>query len=57
MKTYKLYIRHYDFVSNDYITSIQYVKTNDIYHIIGKIYCKSKVEIKRIGYEEIEKIS
>ena len=54
MKTYKLYIRHYDFISNDFITSIQYVKTNDIYHIIGMLYCKSIVEIKRIDFEEIK---
>ena len=46
-----------DFVSNDFITSIKYVKTNDIYHIIGKIYCKSILEIKRIEYVEFDNIS
>jgi len=54
MKTYKLFIKHYDFASNDYIVSVQYVKTDDIYHTIGKIYCKSIVEIKRIDYQEIK---
>ena len=54
MRTYKLYIKHYDKISNDYITSIEYVKTSDIYSVIGKLYCKSIVEIKRIDFEEIK---
>lgn len=53
MKTYKLYIREYSIVKNGYIVREEIVKTNDIYHEIGKIYCKSIVEIKRIDYEDI----
>ena len=54
MKTYKLYINHYDKISNNYIVSIQYVKTTDIYHVIGKIFYNSIVEIKSIDFEEIK---
>ena len=54
MRTYKLYIKHYDKISNDYIISIEYVKTDDIYHVIGKIYCKASDKIKSIDFEEIK---
>jgi hypothetical protein len=54
MKTYKLYIRRYSILKNNYITDIRIIKTNDIYHEIGYIYCNSLEEIKRIDYEEIE---
>ena len=53
MKTYKLYIREYNIVKNDYVVREETVETNDIYHEIGKIYCQSIVEIKRIDYQEI----
>lgn len=54
MKIYKLFICHYDISTNDYKTIEKIVKTNDIYHEIGYIYCKSIVKIKRIDYIEIE---
>lgn len=53
MKTYKLYIREYNIVKNDYVVREETVETNDIYHEIGKIYCQSIVKIKRIDYQEI----
>ena len=54
MKTFKLYINHYDKHANIYTVSIQYVKTNDIFHVIGKIFYNSIVEIKSIDFEEIK---
>lgn len=54
MKKYRLVIRQYDIVKNDYVTVIKDVLTNDVYHEIGKIYCTSFVDIKRIDYYEIK---
>ncbi len=54
MKTYKLFIRRYNFIKNDYEVVEKIVKTNDIYHEIGYIYCTSIVSIKRIDYMEIK---
>lgn len=54
MKTYKLFIRKYNMVLNDYVTIEKVVKTNDIYHEIGYIYCTSIEHIKRIDYIEIK---
>lgn len=54
MKTYKLFIRKYNLFANDYIVYEQIVKTNDIYHTIGYIYCTSLEHIKRIDYFEIK---
>ncbi len=53
LKTYKLFIRHYDIITNDYKITEKIIKTNDIYHEIGYIYCTSIVLIKRIDYIEI----
>ena len=54
MKTYRLYIRKYSILHNDYVTYEKIVKTNDIYHEIGYIYCTSIEHIKRIDYIEIK---
>ena len=54
IKTYRLYIREYSLFANDYIVREEIVKTNDLYHEIGKIYCQSLVAIKRIDYEELK---
>lgn len=54
MKTYKLFIRKYNIALNDYVTIEKVVKTNDIYHEIGYIYCTSIEHIKRIDYIEIK---
>ena len=55
MKTYKLFIRKYNIMKNDYEVVEQIVKTNDIYHEIGYIYCTTLEEIERIDYVELEK--
>lgn len=52
---YKLFIRQYDITTNDYKVREEEVETNDIYHTIGKIYCTSITEIKRIDYMKIDK--
>lgn len=54
MRTYKLFIRKYNLFKNDYEVVEKIVKTNDIYHEIGYIYCTTLEEIKRIDYIEIK---
>ena len=54
MKKYKLFINEYNPTINDYIVNEKIVKTEDIYHEIGFIYCNSITDIKRIDYKEIE---
>lgn len=54
MQKYKLYIRHYDILTNDYKTTEMIVNTTDIYHEIGYIYCTWICEIKRIDYIKID---
>ena len=53
MRTYKLFIRKYNFIKNDYEVIEKIIKTNDIYHEIGYIYCTTLEDIKRIDYTEI----
>ncbi len=53
MKKYKLLIRKYNFIKNDYEIIEKIVTTNDIYHEIGYIYCTTLEKIKRIDYYEI----
>lgn len=55
MEKYKLFIRKYNMMKNDYETIEQVVETNDIYHEIGYIYCNSLEKIKRIDYCKIDK--
>lgn len=57
MKTYKLFINQYNIMKNDYVVREKIVKTNDIYHEIGKIYCTELCKIERIGYIEIKEDS
>lgn len=54
MKKYKLFIRKYNFLMNDYILEQKEIETNDIYHEIGKIYCETLEHIRRIDYKEIQ---
>ena len=53
MEKYKLFIRKYSIMKNDYEVTEQIVETDDIYHEIGYIYCNSLEEIKRIDYKKI----
>lgn len=50
MKKYKLFISKYNIMKNDYEVIEQIVETDDIYHVIGYIYCTTLEEIKRIDY-------
>lgn len=54
MKKYKLFIKKYDITKNDYVIIEKIIKTDDIYHEIGKIYCKTLESIERIGYMELK---
>lgn len=59
MKTYLLYVRQYSILTNDYELKVYKVTTDNVYRIIGKLYCQALEEIKRIDYvpwhEEREK--
>ena len=50
MKEYLLYIRIYDIFAKDYVLKIRRVKTDNIYRVIGKIYCTTLEQIQRIDY-------
>ncbi|MBR6613203.1 MAG: hypothetical protein IKK84_00360 [Clostridia bacterium] len=54
VKKYKLFIRKYDIKVNDYVVVEKIIETKDLYHEIGKIYCQSIEEIKRIDYKELK---
>ena len=54
MRKYKLLIKKYNSMKNDYEFIKKVVLTNDIYHEIGYLYCTSLEEIKRIDYYEIK---
>lgn len=56
MKTYKLFIRQYNIMKNDYVIYEKIVKTNDIYHEIGYLYCTELQHIKRIDYIELKEV-
>lgn len=56
MKTYKLFIRQYNIMKNDYVTYEKIVNTNDIYHEIGYLYCTELQHIKRIDYIELKEV-
>lgn len=53
MKTYKICVTRFSLIKNEYVVDIIIVKTKDIYHEIGKIYCILE-QIKDIHYEEIK---
>lgn len=50
MKVYKVFIRYHDRLA------VNIIKTDDIYHEIGKIYCQSMESIKRIDYKELKSL-
>lgn len=50
MKTYLLYVRQYDIMINDYRVRVYKVTTDNIYRIIGKIYCTALEKIERIDF-------
>ena len=50
MKTYLLKIRQSSILGNDFGIRVYKVVTDNIYRIIGKIYCLSLEKIKRIDY-------
>lgn len=52
MKTYLLYIRKYSIITCKYELYIYKVTTDNVYRIIGKIYCTTMEEIKRIDYNK-----
>lgn len=54
-KYYIVYIRQYTIILNDYVVYKKYIKTNDIYHYIGKYYSKAFEKVERIDYQEITK--
>lgn len=53
IQKYKLFIRRYSIILNDYFIEERIVETSDIYHEIGYIYCTTIEHIKRIDYIKI----
>lgn len=51
---YKLLIRKYNIIKNDYVVEEKIIETSDIYHEIGLIYCKTMEAIERIDYKKME---
>ena len=56
MKKYKLWIRKYNLFKNEYEVIEKIVRTNDIYHEIGYIYCTTLEDIRRVDYHEIKEV-
>ena len=52
MKTYLLKVRQYDMTIRDYRLKVYKATTDNVYRVIGKIYCTALEEIKRIDYSE-----
>ena len=52
MKTYLLKVKQYDTTFRDYRLKVYKVTTDNVYRVIGKIYCTALEEIKRIDYSE-----
>ena len=52
MKTYLLKVKQYDMTIRDYRLKVYKVTTDNVYRVIGKIYCTALEEIKRIDYSE-----
>lgn len=55
MKEYLLYVRKYSPFGKDYELIVYRVKTDNIYRIIGKMYCTSLEHIDRIDYVKNDK--
>ena len=53
MKKYKIFVNAFDFSVGDYVIQTIFIETDDIYHEVGLIYCKSLERIKDISYFEI----
>lgn len=52
MKTLLLYVRQYDISINDNRLKVYKVTTDNLYRIIGKMYCTALEKIDRIDYNE-----
>ena len=52
MKTYLVKVRKYSIFANDYITFVYKVVTDNIYRVIGKIYCTTLEKIERIDFSQ-----
>lgn len=54
MKKYKLWIRKYNILKNDYEVIEKIITTNDIHHKIENIFYTSLEKIDKIEYLEIK---
>lgn len=53
-KYYRVFIRQYSIIYDDYLCYVKLIKTNDIYHWIGYYYSTALENVKRIDYQEID---
>ena len=49
-RTYLLKVRQYDIMIRGYRLYVYKITTDNVYRIIGKIFCTALEEIKRIDY-------
>lgn len=52
MARYNIYYLKYNIIANDYTPYIKVVDTDDIYHEVGKMICKSLEKIDHIRYTQ-----
>lgn len=52
MKRYNIYYAQYNPTVNNFVPYIRTVKTDDIYHEIGKMVCNSFETLRHITYTE-----
>lgn len=49
-RTFLLYVRQFSIFSRDYVLRVLKVTTDNVYRIIGKIYCDALEHIRSINY-------
>ncbi len=54
MKWWILFVRRYSIFSNDYEFFKYKCYTDDIYHVIGYMYCTTLERIERVSYREVK---
>ncbi len=53
-KYYRVFIRQYSIMHNDYLNYVKAIKTNDLFHWIGYYHSTSLEKVDRIDYQEID---
>lgn len=51
---YRVFIRQYSIIYDDYLCYVKLIKTDDLYHWIGYYYSTALEHVRRIDYQEID---